>query len=50
MRADDIHEHIAERFFHSLRVSVASAEYLRIPFTGRIARDHVDQFFFGRAR
>src|SRR5207248_1160816 len=50
MRADDIHEHVAERFFHSLGVSVASAHYFRVAFARRIARDHVDQFFLSRAR
>jgi predicted nuclease with TOPRIM domain len=50
MRADDVHEHIAERFFHPLRMSVARAEYFRVAFARRIVRDHIDQFFLGRTR
>ena len=34
MGADDVHEHVAERFFYPLRVGVATADYLRAPFAG----------------
>src|SRR6266699_3691368 len=51
-RADDIHEHAAERFLHAFRVAAPVAPELSRArgIIRQIARDHVDQFFLAGAR
>ena len=51
MGAGDVHEHVAERFFHALGMAVAVAAHVgRATSLGEWLRDDVDQFFLGRAR
>jgi len=50
MRTDDVHEHVPERFLHAIGMTLAIARYLRLAVVRRMARDHVDQFFFAGPR
>src|SRR5207245_4625248 len=50
MRTDDIHEHVPECFLDTIGVTAAVAQHLRLAVVRRMARDHVDQFFFAGPR
>src|SRR2546423_9031508 len=42
MRADDVHEHVAEHFLYAIRVGVPVAAYVRLTFVRSMARNDVD--------
>src|SRR4051812_39929400 len=50
VRAGHIHEHIAKRFLHALRVRLAVAVQVRRAVVRRVIRDHVEHFLFRGAR
>ena len=50
MRTDDVHEHVPECFLDTIGVTAAVAQHLRLAVVRRMARDHVDQFFFAGPR
>src|SRR5437870_3024981 len=50
VRADDVHEHVAERFLDAIGVAAAVSDHLRFAVVRRMARDHVEDFFFAGAR
>src|SRR5438128_9807674 len=50
VRTNNVHEHVAERFLHAIGMTLAIPRYLRLTVVRRMARNHVDQFFFARPR
>jgi Co/Zn/Cd efflux system component len=49
-RTYDVHEHVAERFLHSIGMAVAVCTHLRRTIVRRVIGNHVDQVFFTCAR
>src|SRR5437660_3681666 len=50
MRADDVHEHVPERFLDAIGVAMAIASDLWFAVVRRVAGDHIKDFLFARAR
>src|SRR5579864_7299272 len=50
MRADDVHEHVSKRFLNAIGVAAAVPANLRFAVIGRVAGDHIENFFFARSR
>src|SRR5262249_26906769 len=50
MRADDVHEHVPERFLHAIGVTAAVSDNPWFAIVWCVTRNHVENFFFACAR
>src|SRR5207237_4787818 len=50
MRADNVHEHVPERFLDAVSVAAPVSGDLRFAVVWRVTRDHIQNFFFAGPR